>query len=55
MLKLKYIITELKIQDRANAKAKDAVDKAKKKISKLEDFLKVNESKLHGYLAEYDE
>ncbi|GMH91714.1 hypothetical protein TL16_g12133 [Triparma laevis f. inornata] len=55
MLKLKNIITELKIQDRANAKAKDAVDKAKKKIVKLEDFLKVNESKLHGYLAEYDE
>ncbi|GMH77998.1 hypothetical protein TrST_g10603 [Triparma strigata] len=55
MLKLKNIIAELKVQDHANAKAKEAVDRAQKKIKKLEDFLKVSETKLHGYLDEYDD
>ena len=56
MLKLKEVIADLKRQERANGGIRQALDKAKKKVEKLEAFLATTSagSKMQGYLDEFE-
>eukprot|EP00518_Triparma_eleuthera_P016266 CAMPEP_0197562540 /NCGR_PEP_ID=MMETSP1320-20131121/27106_1 /TAXON_ID=91990 /ORGANISM="Bolidomonas sp., Strain RCC2347" /LENGTH=724 /DNA_ID=CAMNT_0043124283 /DNA_START=182 /DNA_END=2353 /DNA_ORIENTATION=- len=55
MVKLKEVIAELKKQEKANSNIRQALDKAKKKVEKLEGFLATTSSgsKMKGYLDEF--
>ena len=55
MVKLKEVIAELKKQERANSDIRQALDKAKKKVEKIEGFLATTSSgsKMKGYLDEF--